>query len=119
MNNDKDRRRAPRFEADGKVKLTMMETGITVSGRLKDISMNGIFVLLSKKPDKKWGSSGCRFILKPEINNKTYTIHGEAHITRVTDMGLGLFISTIEPASRQLFVRVMVQVSAELRRKLQ
>lgn len=107
---EKDRRRAPRFEAEGDVTLTFLGSEDVCKGQLKDISKNGIFVLTDKPPKEAWQNTGCRFHLVSTIDDNRFDIKGQAHVTRRVQAGMGLFLTTINPASRRSFVQLMIHV---------
>jgi hypothetical protein len=111
---EKDRRRAARFEAEGEVTLAFMRGDETCQGHLKDISKNGIFIKLDYQPKESWQNLGCKFHLTSTIEGKAYNITGQAHITRITPVGMGLFLTTINTGSRRVFVQLMIHVMNSL-----
>lgn len=103
--NLKERRKAPRFKADGEVTLTL-ESGVTCEGKLKDLSRIGAFVALDHVNDT-WAYQSASMTLKTAVEGESLTIEGRCALVRITPKGVGIHIFDIDMNSRKNFVLFM------------
>lgn len=103
-----EKRRAPRFKAEGAVKLVFAD-GATYAGLLKDVSRIGAFVALQDAVEA-WAYQSCSIEITATVAEETVFISGECVVVRTTAKGVGIYINAIAQASRANFVRFMSQV---------
>ncbi|MDX1692832.1 MAG: PilZ domain-containing protein [Ketobacteraceae bacterium] len=106
--NLKERRKAPRFKADGEVSL-VLESGVALEGTLKDLSRIGAFVALGHVNDT-WAYQSAKLTLKTDVEGEFMVIKGQCALVRITPKGVGIHIFDIDVDSRKNFVRFMGHV---------
>lgn len=103
--NLKERRKAPRFKAEGEVTLKL-ESGVTCEGHLKDLSRIGAFVALDTVNDT-WAYQSAELELATRVEDESMVIIGQCALVRITPKGVGIHIFDIDIGSRKNFVRFM------------
>ncbi|MCG8313401.1 MAG: PilZ domain-containing protein [Pseudomonadales bacterium] len=103
-----EKRRAPRFKAEGAVKL-VLEDGTTLAGLLKDVSRIGAFVAVQHAAEE-WVYQSCAIEITASAAEETVFISGECVVVRATAKGIGIYINAIDEMSRIGFVRFMSQI---------
>lgn len=106
--NVKERRKAPRYKAEGEVCLSLQGgSGLKMAGRLSDISRIGIFVLLDSV-NKEWEYEMFNLDIETMVYDELLTIKGKAVIVRaVAQKGVGMYINEIDEEYRRNFVKFM------------
>lgn len=105
--NLKERRKAPRYKADGEVVLTLEDgNGDLILGKLADISRIGIFVLIDKTQED-WAYKMCNLYIKTTVDGEELQIKGKSVMVRIAERGVGMYINEIYEDYRRSFVKFM------------
>ena len=106
--NAKERRKAPRYKAEGTVSLSLQDgDGLQISGQLADISRIGVFVVLDHV-DEDWAYQMFNLEVITKVYDEELEIKGKAVIVRtVAQKGVGMYINEIYEEYRRSFVKFM------------
>lgn len=106
--NAKERRKAPRYKAEGEVHLSLEGgDGFKVVGQLADISRIGVFVLLDYV-DEDWSYKMFNLEIKTKVYDEELEIRGKSVIVRIVPQkGVGMYINEIYEEYRRSFVKFM------------
>ncbi|MCG8672043.1 MAG: PilZ domain-containing protein [Pseudomonadales bacterium] len=104
--NFKEKRKAPRFKADGKVGLVFEDGDTAIKGQLVDISRIGVFVMVNQ-PLESWAYKMCRMEITTRVNDEELLFKGRSVIVRIAAKGVGMYINEIDEEFRLNFVKFM------------
>ena len=103
--NLKERRKAPRYKAEGRVKLRLEDDRV-LEGNLMDLSRIGAFVKLDET-DESMSYKMASLELQTRVEQDDMLIIGSCTLVRIVAKGVGIHIFDIDPPYRNNFVRFM------------